>query len=59
MPERFVWVVVGWGGGLHLIMWSHQLRIGLKLGCDNNIFVDELGGKRLKRVHLKSDLILS
>ena len=29
-------VVVGWGGGgFHLIMWSHQLRIGLKLGVDN------------------------
>ena len=34
--------VVGWwwwwgggGGGFHLIMWSHQLRLGLKLGCDN------------------------
>ena len=28
---KFVWG--GWGG-FHLIMWSHQLRLGLKLGCD-------------------------
>ena len=31
---------VGWWwwqwGGFHSIMWSHQLHIGLKLGCDNS-----------------------
>ena len=27
----------GDGGAFHLIMWSHQLRIGLKLGCDNKL----------------------
>ena len=34
-------VVVGWwlGGGCHLIMWSHQLHIGLKLGCDNELAI--------------------
>ena len=39
VPLKFVW----WGGGVfHLIMWSHQLHNGLKLGCDNtkqSIFV--------------------
>ena len=31
-------VCVGWVGGcgFHSIMWSHRLRIGLKLGCDND-----------------------
>ena len=30
--------MVGWGdggGGFHSIIWSHQLCVGLKLGCDN------------------------
>ena len=38
-PLKVCVVVVGWGwwwfGGFHLIMWSHQLSLGLKLGCDN------------------------
>ena len=29
----------GDGGAFHLIMWSHQLRIGLKLGCDKSLIV--------------------
>ena len=32
------WVVRRWGG-IHLIMWSHQLHIGLKLGCDNKLAI--------------------
>ena len=42
LPGSACKVSVGWwggggggGDGFHLIMWSHQLRIGLKLGCDN------------------------
>ena len=32
--------VVGWGGGFHLIMWSHQLRIGLKLKLKSLFLVE-------------------
>ena len=28
-------IICGGGGGFHSILWSHQLSIGLKLGCDN------------------------
>ena len=31
---------VGGGVGFNCIMWSHQLRIGLKLGCDKNVTND-------------------
>ena len=45
LPGSALKVFVGWldggggGGGFHSIMWSHQLCIGLKLGCDNLIVV--------------------
>ena len=36
-PGSALKVSVGWGGGFHLIMRSHQLCLGLKLGCDNYV----------------------
>ena len=35
MPYKLVWWGGSDGGGFYFIMWSHQLPIGLKLGCGN------------------------
>ena len=29
--------VVGWWGGFHCIMWSHQLRFWVEVGLENYI----------------------
>ena len=38
-------------GGFHCIMWSHQLRVGLKLGCDNTNRMPRMLLKPFENLH--------